>query len=209
MRKVHLHGRLAAFGGPYNMEVSSVAEALRGLMLQIKGLGDALREGSYRVTIGGLKSGRAIDEAELRLLGDGAIHVMPVAEGAGKGGAKIVLGLAIVAAAFTFGAGAFIAAGDMGLAATAMSASAFSVGGFSVSFGSIAAFGAMMAIGGISGMLSPQANANSAASVADKPSYYFNGPVNVAEQGNCVPLVYGRVRVGSVVVSSGMKAEMA
>lgn len=35
-------------------------------------------------------------------------------------------------------------------------------------------------------------------------SYAFSGPENVAEQGVAVPLVYGRVFVGSVVVSAGM-----
>ena len=33
-------------------------------------------------------------------------------------------------------------------------------------------------------------------------NYYFNGAVNTTEQGNPVPLVFGRCRVGSAVISS-------
>lgn len=35
-------------------------------------------------------------------------------------------------------------------------------------------------------------------------SAIFGGPVNVAEQGHCVPLVYGKMRSGSVVGSAGI-----
>lgn len=35
-------------------------------------------------------------------------------------------------------------------------------------------------------------------------SFVFDGPENVIEQGHAVPLVYGEVRTGSVVVSSGL-----
>lgn len=36
----------------------------------------------------------------------------------------------------------------------------------------------------------------------DKTNYYFNGAVNTVSQGAPVPLVFGRCRVGSAVVSS-------
>jgi len=38
-----------------------------------------------------------------------------------------------------------------------------------------------------------------------KTSFVFDGPVNVTEQGHPVPLVYGQVRTGSVVVSAGIE----
>lgn len=38
------------------------------------------------------------------------------------------------------------------------------------------------------------------------PSFLFNGPTNISAQGVCVPLAYGRVRVGSVVVSESVNA---
>ncbi|MCS6474475.1 tail assembly protein, partial [Burkholderia thailandensis] len=59
---------------------------------------------------------------------------------------------------------------------------------------------------GITQMLSPQQAG--LAGVADNgTSYYFNGPVNSAAQGEPLPLVYGEMIVGSKVVSSGIYTE--
>lgn len=38
----------------------------------------------------------------------------------------------------------------------------------------------------------------------DDSNYYFSGAVNTTKQGNPVPLVFGRCRVGSAVISSGI-----
>ena len=38
----------------------------------------------------------------------------------------------------------------------------------------------------------------------DDSNYYFSGAVNTTRQGNPVPLVFGRCRVGSAVISSGI-----
>lgn len=40
-----------------------------------------------------------------------------------------------------------------------------------------------------------------------RKSYYFNGAVNTTEQGNPVPLVFGRCRVGSAVISSAIEVK--
>ena len=40
-----------------------------------------------------------------------------------------------------------------------------------------------------------------------RQSYYFNGAVNTVEQGNPVPLVFGRCRVGSAVISSSIEVK--
>lgn len=40
-----------------------------------------------------------------------------------------------------------------------------------------------------------------------RKSYYFNGAVNTTEQGNPVPLVFGRCRVGSAVISSSIEVK--
>ncbi|BAI75205.1 host specificity protein J (plasmid) [Azospirillum sp. B510] len=82
-----------------------------------------------------------------------------------------------------------------------LGAAAFEIAGYSVSYGSIALFGASMMLSGISQMLSPTPKAN----LPDtKQSYLFSGPANVSEQGGSVPLVYGRCWVGSTVVSSSL-----
>ena len=67
-----------------------------------------------------------------------------------------------------------------------------------------------MAITGISQLLTPSlklSNFSQFERPDQRPSFIFAGPVNVAHQGAVVPLVYGRMRVGSVVVSSGLAPE--
>lgn len=41
----------------------------------------------------------------------------------------------------------------------------------------------------------------------ERPGFQFNGPVNTAEQGQPVPIIVGRMRVGSVVISAGLAAK--
>ena len=57
-------------------------------------------------------------------------------------------------------------------------------------------------------MLAPQPKTPGAPERPEnRPSYAFDGPVNTAAQGNPVPVCYGRLIVGSQVVSAGMMAE--
>lgn len=70
------------------------------------------------------------------------------------------------------------------------------------------ALGASLALGGVIQMLSPQAKGLGAEDGPNnRPSYSFNGPVNTSVQGNPVPLLYGRMIVGSAVISAGIYAE--
>ena len=51
------------------------------------------------------------------------------------------------------------------------------------------------------------ANGGSAERPEERPSFLFNGPLNQSEEGNAVPLVYGRFRTGSVRISIGVATE--
>lgn len=63
--------------------------------------------------------------------------------------------------------------------------------------------GMSLAMAGITEMLTPKG-----LSARDRPkngaSYTFNGPVNTTAQGNPVPLGYGRMIIGSAVISAGI-----
>lgn len=61
-------------------------------------------------------------------------------------------------------------------------------------------------VGGITQMLSPQ-QAGLAGAADNGTSYYFNGAVNSAAEGEPVPPVYGEMVVGSKVGSSGIYTE--
>jgi predicted phage tail protein len=65
-----------------------------------------------------------------------------------------------------------------------------------------------MVFGGVVQMLSPKPKGvTNADSPNNQPSYVFNGAVNTQAQGNPVPLGYGRMIVGSAVISAGINAE--
>ena len=67
-----------------------------------------------------------------------------------------------------------------------------------------------MLLGGVAQLLAPDVDSGDPQTYEKpeaKASFLFNGPVNTAEQGGPVPLVYGRVITGSHVVSSGLSTE--
>ncbi|CAI8793551.1 Tail assembly protein [Pseudomonas sp. IT-P12] len=68
--------------------------------------------------------------------------------------------------------------------------------------------GVALVAGGAIQMLSPQAKGlGTQDSPNNRPSYSFNGAVNTSVQGGCVPLLYGRMIVGSAVISAGIYSE--
>ena len=74
--------------------------------------------------------------------------------------------------------------------------------------GATLAPGLALAAGGVVQMLTPQAKGlGTQDSPNNRPSYSFNGPVNTSVQGNPVPLLYGRMIVGSAVISAGIYSE--
>ncbi|MFZ4964690.1 tail assembly protein [Pseudomonas sp. Mn2068] len=74
--------------------------------------------------------------------------------------------------------------------------------------GATLAPGIALVAGGVIQMLSPQAKGlGTQDSPNNRASYSFNGPVNTSVQGNPVPLLYGRMIVGSAVISAGIYSE--
>ena len=66
--------------------------------------------------------------------------------------------------------------------------------------------GASMVLSGISEILfaPPRNKDTSKEKPENTPSYVFNGPINTTGSGNPVSLCYGKVRVGSQVISAGL-----
>lgn len=188
MNEVHLHGRLKEeFGGPFQLEIRDAKEAIRALGIQIPGFIQAIQNGDWRVVRGGCH----LDEDGLDLgLGGEPLHIIPATHGAGGDGdgvGKVVMGVAMIAAAFYTG-GASLAAWGSG--ATMMGA-----------------VGAGMAIAGASMMMTSTPETGSyEEKQKNEQSFLFDGPVNVNKQGVAVPLIYGEVVTGSVVISAGVRA---
>lgn len=212
--RVVLHGRLRRkFGAEYNLGVSTPAAALAALMVLVPGFRAALSEGEYRVRRGTFRKGVDLGEAALgiRVVPGGEMHIIPVARGGKRGGAgKVILGTVMVIAAVALMQPELLAVSagaEFGTAAglTATASLGFAtplIGSFTI--GNLALAGGAMILGGIMQMISPQPKSQNAQTTN---SFLLSGLGNTVQQGVPVPVVYGKTRVGSVVVSAGYSAE--
>jgi predicted phage tail protein len=203
MRTIILHGALGAqFGPSFDLDVKSPVEAIRALIVQVKGFRQALREGHYRVLR--LTEPLELEELKLRLGRAKEIHIVPVIAGSMSGLGKILTGVAIIGLAIAAPYALGMAAGGL---SGALGASAIGVAGIGT-FGQIAGLGAAIALGGVAQMLSPAPTmAGGSAAVDRRASFLFGSADNVTAQGVPVPLVFGEFVTGSVVISVGLSTE--
>lgn len=202
MREIRLYGHLREFGNSFMLNVRSPREAVHALCCMIPGFRKRLLQDDqslYQVLV----DDRAVlmHHLELPIGGKEIIKIVPVITGAGGSKAMsfigIVVGIILIVFSGPIG-GAIGGAFNAGTAATAAITSAVSSLGWS------------LAITGVSQLLfaPPKAKtADSKESPENMPSYAFNGPVNTLQQGNPVPVLYGKLRVGSQVISGGLFAE--
>jgi len=200
LRTIRLYGKLGArFGRVHRLAVFSAAEACRALSILLPGFEQFMFEAKDNgIAFAVFYGARNISESELGdPPGRSEIRIAPVIQGSKRaGGLQTVIGIAIVVAASYFSGGA--AAGAAGASSLFGSAT----GTF---FGTV---GISMALGGVSQMMTNTPKGLDASDKANnQASYSFNGPVNTQAQGNPVPLGYGRMIVGSAVVSAGIYAE--
>ncbi|WP_186137971.1 tail assembly protein [Burkholderia gladioli] len=193
IRTIRLYGVLGTkFGREFRLAVSSTAEAVRALDVIVPGFRAFMLNAKDNGMAFAVFNGRRnLAEDELKHpVGDEDIRIAPVLMGSKSGGLfQTILGVALIAASFFVPAG-----GAFGISA--------------LSQGAFLGLGASMALGGVIQMLSPQASGLAATSGPNNgTSYYFNGPVNSASQGDCVSVVYGEMLVGSKVISSGIYAD--
>lgn len=204
LREVRLYGPLGRrFGRLHRLAVLTPAEAVQALCAVLPGFERAFLglpgqpAARYHVFVGrgAQRESIAIDQALDPVGATEPIRIVPVIEGAKRGGLlQIVLGAALVifapyAAGFLFGAGA-----SVGLAV--------GVSTIGVSLGKT------LILGGIIQLLSPQRAGGTAVAPDNQPSYGMDaGPVNTTQQGMPVPLAFGRVVIGSAQVSGGLSTD--
>ena len=225
MKVVKVYGALRKKLGQCRFEfhADTPAQALKALCVNFPGLEkwliDSENDGvGYRVTIGKEKVG----DNNLQLLGcpwseREVFSITPVVAGAGRGGAQIGIGIGLVALAILAGpvSGGFLGLGASAFGTTAGVAGATATTGFVLGAGAAVAIGTIglgLVFTGIAQSISPSPvqSGNTferGREAAKLESFTFSGIVNTAKQGLPVPIAYGRVFVGSAVLSSGLDVD--
>ena len=202
LRKIKLYGELAKFVGHKEFEVKAdtLAHAVSFLINNFEGVEKYMSPKHYQVKVGNY----AVDESELcHPIGQEDIHFIPVITGAGRGIGKILLGAALIAGAFMFSPmtlGSFTAKG------IAAGATPFAKIGFLAKASLYV--GTSLVLSGVSDMLFPLPKFEGFESEEDpRLSFNFNGIQNTSRAGTPVPIVYGEIFTGSVVISASVDTE--
>ena len=193
LRKVKLYGQLAEFVGhkEFDVKVDSVAQAVSFLIHNFAGLEAYMSPKYYQVKVGN----DDIDKDELNYpVGQQDIHFIPVISGAGRGFGKILLGALLMTGAIMSGGGfgALQIFGGEGLKLGFLGNMAMNVG-------------VSLTLMGVSEMLFPIPEPQKFNSEEDPQlSFNFSGVQNTSRAGTPVPIVYGEIITGSVVISAAI-----
>ena len=183
LRKIKVYGRLAELVGWHvnYADVKNMKDVYKYLVCNYPEIEPHLKQNMYRITINNdvIKT-----KDELLINSEGEIRMIPIVSGAWFW----------IAAAF-IGGGAAAAASSIAIVATLGSV--------------LLTTGISMAVSGVTNMLFPQQQPtvgdvpNGLSETDSRVNYSFNGIQNVSRSGVCIPLIYGEVFTGSIVVSSG------
>ena len=210
MKVVKVYGALRKRLGQcrFEFDVATPAQAIKALCVNFPGLDkwliDSEQDGvGYRVAV----SREKITEQDVSPLlmpfsEREVFSITPVVAGAGRGANQILAGVALITAAIVF---APVGAGFLGLGAGA-TAGTFTLGAAASS--AIGSIGLSLALSGIATSISPQPELDSTLDESVQlESFTFSNVVNTQRQGMPVPIAYGRLFVGSAVLSSGLDVD--
>ncbi|HDR1061725.1 tail assembly protein [Pasteurella multocida] len=188
MVNVKFYGSLRQFGTSFKLDAENTAEIIRALTSQIPKLREFIQKGYFTVRIAKeYIDNRYLEKGLFYKLKEGmTVHFTPVLKGSKRGGVfSVILGAALmVASIFVPGAGLF--------------------GGL-ITKGAVFGMGAALALGGVAQLLTPQPKMPAINEKEKKQSTSFSNLSNMAAQGRMVPLAYGRIRCGSLVISQGVQ----
>ena len=199
LRKLKLYGELVEITGhkEFDVSVNTKAQAVSFLVNNFPQLEGHMAARYYQVLLE--KEDVGIDELHYPL-GQSDIKFVPVVSGAGGNLGKILLGGALIAMSFGVG----------GLFTSPLAFGGGGIGFASAGLGAKAAFGigAGLVLSGVSGMLFPVPKMPEFSSEQDpRLSFSFSGTQQTGRAGTPVPVVYGEIITGSVVISGGIDTE--
>ena len=196
LRKLKLYGELAEFIGykEFEIQASTIPKAISFLINNFPKIEPYMSPKYYQVKVGNY----IIDEQELHYpIGQEDIHIVPVISGAGRGFGKILLGAALIGVAFLL---------PVTVPYAPLSVGVGGVAGGSMLAKSLVYLGGALVLSGVSELLFP---APKPSQQEDDPriSFNFSGTQNTGRAGTPVPIVYGEIITGSVVISGAIDTE--
>lgn len=189
MVNVRFYGSLKQFGSEFRLDCKTPAEVIHALTSQIPKLRQFIQQGLFAVRVGrDYFDNRYLEKGLSQKLKDDAIvHFTPTLKGSKRGGLfGVITGVALIAGA--------LALGPLGFSVIGANA-AWMVGGL----------GASLLLGGVAQMLTKMPSMSTGKDADKKQSTSFSNLSNMAAQGRPMPLAYGRIRVGSLIISQGVE----
>jgi len=203
LKKVKLYGELADFVGhkEFDAVINSTADAVKFLVTNFPQLEGHMNDRYYKVIVNDYDIG----EDELHNpIGSEGVSIVPVISGAGgRGGlGKILLGAALIGGAFLFNPALSFSfsKGVTGFGALTGVSGAITKGAVYL--------GASLVLQGVSDMLFPVPQMKEFSNEEDpRISFSFSGVQNTDRAGTSIPLCYGEIVTGSVVISAGIDTQ--
>ena len=192
LRKIKLYGELAKFLGQktFEAEVHNAAQAIRFLVVNFPQLERHMADRYYKVNVGDWE---LTQEELIYPNGQEDIKIIPVIGGeGGRGFGRVLMGAALI--------GVGIASGGATFAGGSFTGVGF-LGGTTAVLGNVGIF---LALTGIAEMLTPVPTI-SEMEQDPRNSFNFSGIQNTSRAGVAVPVIYGEVLTGSVVISAGIE----
>ena len=190
LRTVKLYGDLAEFVGYKELDavVNSTADAIKFLITNFEGIETHMATRHYQVLVDNYEIG---EEDIHNPIGQSDIRIVPVITGAGGVG-RALAGVALIGLALTTGGG-FVAfkAGTAGFFAN-----------------TVMNLGIGLTLMGVSELLFPLPKPKDFNNEEDpRVSFSFSGVQNTSRAGTSIPLCYGEIVTGSVVISAGIDTQ--
>ena len=202
LRKLKLYGELAEFVGhkEFEIQVDSLAKAVSFLVNNFPQVEKYMNPQYYQVKVGNY----AVNQEEIHHpIGQEDIHIVPVISGAGGSTGKVLLGAALI--------GIGMASGGITFASFFNPAVVPYAPGFASATGIVKAtiaLGGALVLQGVSEMLFPLPKPKEFKSEQDPQlSFSFSGTQNTSRAGTPVPIVYGEIVTGSVVISGAVDTQ--
>ena len=202
LSKIKVYGRLARFLGErtFEAEISSPTDAFKFLLANFPSLESHMMEQNYCVKVGDYE----INETELDIpTGSQEIKIVPVIMGAKKGFGRFLLGAVLIGAVVVTGGAAGVAFGAGGGLGFGLTAGTTGLG--ATLLAAAGNLGIYLALSGAAQMISPTEELGGASD--DPASFTFNGIQNTIRAGVAIPVVYGEIFTGSLVVSGGIDTD--